>query len=1379
MAFRVSKLIVSSLLLLFFAAGCNGFSCSGDGFEISSDQTFPEEKIVDRALELTVTREGGDFIEQSGLELVGGLLGQPGSGEWLDVSDIVNTLLETNPITFFSVSIREVVAAIRIPNPEGLKVTFLDGPPRVRIQIDEMFVRFETTVVDDLTRSACRIRGNVEEGTTDQRMFTLNDVEIDIELGTDGSGGFDVNTDVRSLNINDSGIDFVDDENDPWYFCNYPECSDGLPPQCGECYVVCGAGDFADSIANFFVEAFDNLIGEIAQVIVNQVLNNVRSVSGRIHPALLLGSLLEGLYDAEYLELGLRPADDFRVTGDTGPEGGDLGVSLGIGLDAAGVHPCVAPVGDDPVFAAGAPAAIVIPEGSDRAHLGLSASEAFVNQLFWGLYKSGSLCLEVDAGMVSELTGGQISLTAGLLSLLLPGLEELAPRDAPILIALKPRFAAPDFPLVTYGSGDPAAKTHSDGTRVRDSLIQVTLKDTALGIYARIDDQFIQLIEVSTDLELGVTPMLLPDARLGVGIDWVELANLRESYDELFASADLEELLGFVAELASNLLVSNEITLPLSIEDLTEALLGIRVGLALSDFARTGASEDWLSLALTLSYSSGAPLSLAADTQLTAEPLVELTRGEPLTLALEPAPPGLPPREVQVRIDGLAWSGFYPEDQLVVRSRLLHLPGHHTLELRARHQGHFRSLDPTPSVLSVIVHEDDAQWAALEPTVSQEAGCQVVDLRSTPSPMSSLWLIVGLALLGVRRRFFSLALVALLLFTACDDEAGQQVRCERTRDCVAGQVCGCDGFCRFPIQCATSADCCGGQACVDGFCDDTIECRGDEDCSTGASCTGCQCVRRSCSSDSACEGGEVCVEGLCQDSDHVPCAGACGEGEVCVRERDVCVGAGNLCGSLDCEPGELVVLTGGQGYVGEQCSYKGLGCDCRPAPALPEAAPGSYVSIDRDGGTLVVSAYEPRYGDLVVMEADASLGLGPATFVDGVPEMRPNADPTGPRGGIGVPGPDVGRYASLAIGPDGTHVIASYDRDERDLRLAVKRPQDTEWTTFTLDEKGDSGRFASVAALPDGRFVVAYHQRDLDGRSAGDTTLQIALSKGPELRSAGDFLINTADRIPLNGEDVPCDGLCVAGEVCVAEGEQCVLPNAPEQCASTCEREAACVGGQCVAILVAPPRSEEDLLGTGLHPDVSVQSNGRHIAVPFYEAFDGRLLAAVGDALGPYTIVTLDEGSNRAGFGRTNVGREAAGVVDASDVLHVAYLDDVSGELRYLQYDIANDTVLLNEVADSGRAQLEGYKLGGLDIALRGGTRPIIAFQDTSSGDVYVTQRSESSQTWSSTRVDAIDVAGFSPSLSVEGDDVVLGFGRLSADERGALSFSVGLKRIP
>ena len=36
-------------------------------------------------------------------------------------------------------------------------------------------------------------------------------------------------------------------------------------------------------------------------------------------------------------------------------------------------------------------------------------------------------------------------------------------------------------------------------------------------------------------------------------------------------------------------------------------------------------------------------------------------------------------------------------------------------------------------------------------------------------------------------------------------------------------------------------------------------------------------------------------------------------------------------------------------------------------------------------------------------------------------------------------------------------------------------------------------------------------------------------------------------------------------------GEQCVLPNEPEQCSATCDRDSACVGGDCAPILVAPP----------------------------------------------------------------------------------------------------------------------------------------------------------------------------------------------------------------
>ena len=61
------------------------------------------------------------------------------------------------------------------------------------------------------------------------------------------------------------------------------------------------------------------------------------------------------------------------------------------------------------------------------------------------------------------------------------------------------------------------------------------------------------------------------------------------------------------------------------------------------------------------------------------------------------------PAEYSWRLDRGLWSPFSPGPRLLVRSPVLALVGTHTLEVRARTPGDYRSLDPTPETITFEV----------------------------------------------------------------------------------------------------------------------------------------------------------------------------------------------------------------------------------------------------------------------------------------------------------------------------------------------------------------------------------------------------------------------------------------------------------------------------------------------------------------------------------------------------------------------------------------------------------------------------------------------------------------------------------------------------
>jgi hypothetical protein len=68
---------------------------------------------------------------------------------------------------------------------------------------------------------------------------------------------------------------------------------------------------------------------------------------------------------------------------------------------------------------------------------------------------------------------------------------------------------------------------------------------------------------------------------------------------------------------------------------------------------------------------------------------------------------------------------------------------------------------------------------------------------------------------------------------------------------------------------------------------------------------------------------------------------------------------------------------------------------------------------------------------------------------------------------------NVGKFTSLAFGPDGQPAISYYDDTNGDLKFA--RYNGSSWSTATVDAAGDVGSFTSLAFGPDGQPAISYY----------------------------------------------------------------------------------------------------------------------------------------------------------------------------------------------------------------------------------------------------------------------------------------------------------------
>ena len=404
------------------------------------------------------------------------------------------------------------------------------------------------------------------------------------------------------------------------------------------------------------------------------------------------------------------------------------------GVDAQ-YHPCIGKDETEPEWFPPDPYDLEV--GAERPHLVASLADTFVDQVIWAAYKGGALCLLIDTALVAEFID-DIELDAGLVALLLPGLDILADSDAPLLLSILPTLSAESFPLATFGDVDAG-----------ESLINARMAEVDLGFYAWIQGRYLRLVEVRTDFEVGITPTILPDNSLDLAFDRLDAQLLEERYNELFQGVDLDALVNFVLGLASDILVEMDFGLAIPISGLIEQFSDFPIELYINHLSSEGADARWIELSASVESTDGSTLiERAVDTRAHAD---DLSFGR-LELTVEAAGFRDDRIEYQYRWGFGAWRGFRPGGPSIIESPYLMAPGTRTLEVRARATGDYRSLDMTPAILDIEV-PDRFDEAVTEPLATDEtvypeaAGCS-----TAPSPNGAWGMSLLALLLLIRRR---------------------------------------------------------------------------------------------------------------------------------------------------------------------------------------------------------------------------------------------------------------------------------------------------------------------------------------------------------------------------------------------------------------------------------------------------------------------------------------------------------------------------------------------------------------------------------------------------------------------------------------------------
>jgi hypothetical protein len=398
------------------------------------------------------------------------------------------------------------------------------------------------------------------------------------------------------------------------------------------------------------------------------------------------------------------------------------------------------------------------------------------------------------------------------------------------------------------------------------------------------------------------------------------------------------------------------------------------------------------------------------------------------------------------------------------------------------------------------------------------------------------------------------------------------------------------------------------------------------------------------------------------------------------------------------------------GSSSSQCSGDNCGTPLAPGGV------GRWTSIAGDDSRVIVATYDQTFGDLLAVDVtDPSKMV--FTAVDGVPSGgMPTYDPSGFRGGIEDPGPNVGAWTSIAM-TGGAARIAYQDRDAGALKFATEGSPGS-WSSYVLDAGNGEQVGVMTSTIVDGQGhpVVAYLGVGTDdgmGHRVTELRLAHAASASP---SMGDWATSTIASAPGT-----CAGLCGTGETCAAptkptDPEQCVA--ATTDCTPACGSSSVCSMGTC-RTAIADPTVEDIPTGTGLWARLVLLPDGRLAAV-YYDRTRRSLIINVesGAGSGQFAETVLDGG------GATDRGMWASAVVDGSGTIHIAYQDGLGDQLMYTTW---NGNPGTPEVVDDGqRAGDRPHNVGAAaSIYLVSGS-PAIAYQDGLTADVYVATRSGS-----------------------------------------------------
>jgi MYXO-CTERM domain-containing protein len=721
----------------------------------------------------------------------------------------------------------------------------------------------------------------------------------------------------------------------------------------------------------------------------------------------------------------------------------------------------------------------------------IGISRTFLDLAGFHIYNSGTMCLHVGGSSLPQLNAGTVSVLIGSLG------NIIEDRKAPLSLMLRPQT-----PLTfTVGAGT-----------MDDPLLHIAVSDLRIDFYAWLEERWARLLTVGLDTNIGVNltitkdPMTMKPAIQPVLIG-LEAKNVtvRVSNTDLLQEtpASLAALFPTLINVATGAIggAIKPIVLP-SVAGFDLDNLSIsRVQTSQDDFVGIFASimqATTLSLggwkphiALPSVQTRAAVASVDVPPQAALEALFDgtaslLDPGARPRVTLDLGADQTGGREVEYawRIDGGIWRPWTRDAHPVIADDAFLLQGRHTIEVRSRAVGAWATEDTQPQKLTVLI---DSMPPELHPAKDPQDPTRLAfngfDIVSDADKLT--YAFTGAD--GVRTAFAGADGMPLALARAITnggrqpldlwamDEAGNVGHLQADLTSVLGHMDPSADGCSCEI---------GGAARTPGKLPAILI----------AVVVAGLALRRRRALAAVLGFGGVLALGL----------GALGCGS----------NAGNC--SIDDDCAQTPCMTG---QVAQCQSHQ---CVCNSD--IPFGAVGRFASMALRGPDAYVAAYNTDYGDLMIGHVRPP-GVVPSwDFVDGVPDEGPtNINNSHVRGGIEDKGDDVGRYTSLQMTASNDPVIAYYDLTHGALKFAsfgVVR-----WHSHFVDQGAgtpasggdDIGRWASMSIGPDGRPLIAYTATQTTGTQSGmpEGQLRVAQANVPNPQSSGDWTITIVDARPL------------------------------------------------------------------------------------------------------------------------------------------------------------------------------------------------------------------------------------------------------------------------